>query len=59
MIVTDDTSVSAYPIVKNHVKAFDKNKTALFTRLHGERAAEIDRKLGIDYTLYHSLNMQG
>ena len=48
-LITDDTSVPSYPIKKDHVADFDKNKTALFTRHHGERAAEIDKKLGVDY----------
>ena len=30
-----------------------------FTRYEGDRAATLDKKLGIDYTLYNALNMQG
>ena len=57
-LITDDMRVPSYPIQKDHVAAIDKNKNALFTRHHGERASEIDRKLGIDYQLYNALNMQ-
>ena len=57
-MITDDTRVPVWPIQKDHVKAWDKNKTAMFTRHHGERAAEVDRKLGIDYQLYHAMNLQ-
>ena len=56
-MITDDMSAN-FPIQKDHVVAFDKHKTAMFTRHHGERASEIDKKLGIDYNLYHALNMQ-
>ena len=56
-LITDDHQVSSYPIQKEHVKAFDNNKTALFTRHHGARAAEMDKKMGVDYQLYHAMNM--
>ena len=29
-----------------------------FTRYDGDRAATLDKKLGIDYNLYNALNMQ-
>jgi len=29
-----------------------------FTRMEGDRAQTIDKKLGIDYHLYNALNMQ-
>jgi len=50
--------VPFYPIRKEHVKSIDKNKSSLFTRMNHERAADIDKKLGIDYSLHNSLNMQ-
>ena len=56
-MITDDTRVPSFPIQKDHVVAFDKNKTAMFTRHHGERAELMDKKLGVDYQLYHALNM--
>ena len=56
-IVTDDVSVDSFPIKKDHVLTFDKNKTALFTRYTGTRAALLDRKLGLDYDVYHALNL--
>lgn len=36
----------------------DKHKTAQFTRFEGDRAAQLDHKLGVDYQLYNALNMQ-
>ena len=57
-LITDDMRVSSYPIKKEHIGSIDKNKTALFTRMNIERSADLDKKLGIDYNLYHSLNMQ-
>ena len=57
-IITDDQSVDSFPIKKDHVTHFDKNKTALFTRLTGTRAALLDQKLGVDYDIYHALNLQ-
>ena len=56
-ILTDDTRVPSYPIHKGHLSELDHNKTALFTRHEGDRAAVIDKKLGVDYPLYHALNM--
>ena len=50
--------VPTWPIKKDHVKVFDKNKQNMFTRAHGARAAEMDKKLGVDYDVYHALNMQ-
>ena len=56
-MLTDDMSAS-FPISKDHVVHFDKNKTGLFQRTMGERAAVTDKKLGIDYDVYNKLNHQ-
>ena len=55
---TDDFPTEHFPIVKDHVVHFDKNKTAMFARTKGERAAVTDKKLGIDYDVYNKLNKQ-
>ena len=57
-IITDDMRVPSYPIYKGHLDELDKNKSNVFTRYSGDRAAKIDQMLGIDYDLYHALNMQ-
>ena len=57
-IITDDMRVPSYPIYKGHLDELDKNKQNVFTRYSGDRAAKIDQMLGIDYDLYHALNMQ-
>mmetsp|Transcript_5519 Transcript_5519/g.7381 ORF Transcript_5519/g.7381 Transcript_5519/m.7381 type:complete len:211 (+) Transcript_5519:709-1341(+) len=57
-IITDDMRVPQWPIKKDHLSQLDNHKTALFTRYDGDRAAMIDKKLGIDYNLYNALNMQ-
>ena len=36
----------------------DQHRTAMFTRFEGERAAQLDKKLGVDYHMYNALNMQ-
>ena len=36
----------------------DQHKSAMFTRFEGERAAQLDKKLGVDYQVYNALNMQ-
>ena len=56
--MTDDTRVPQFPIRKGHLDELDKNKTNLFTRYTGDRDENLDKKLGIDYDLYHALNMQ-
>ena len=30
----------------------------MFTRFEGDRAAALDKKLGVDYQMYNALNMQ-
>ncbi len=57
-MITEDTRAVSYPINKEHVKLWDKNKTAQFVRHHGERSAVVDKRMGIDYDIYHALNMQ-
>ena len=56
-IITDDMRVPKWPISKGHLAELDHHKTAQFTRYEGERAKEIDKKLGIDYSVYHAMNM--
>ena len=57
-IITDDVSVSTYPVQKVHIREIDNNRNSQFTRGEGDRAAVLDKKLGIDYDLYNALNMQ-
>lgn len=57
-LITDDMRVPKYPIQKEILGVLDKHRTAQFTRYEGDRAAAIDKKLGIDYNLYNALNMQ-
>ena len=57
-ILTDDTRVPSWPISKKHLQMLDKHRTAQFTRFEGDRAAQLDHKLGVDYQLYNSLNLQ-
>lgn len=57
-IITDDMRVPGWPITKEHLGVIDKNKTAQFTRYEGQRALDLDHRLGVDYELYHALNMQ-
>ena len=57
-MITDDHQCINYPKGKDHLKVIDKNVTSRFTRFTGERAAQIDNRLGIDYDIYHQLNMQ-
>lgn len=52
-MLTDDMSASFPIISKDHVTSFDKNRTAMFVRLTGDRAAVTDKKLGMDYDVYH------
>ncbi len=49
---------SQYPVKKGHLGELDNNRTMRFTRYDGDRAATLDKKLGIDYNLYNALNMQ-
>ena len=51
-MLTDDTRVDSFPIPKDHVHVFDKNINNRFIRYHGARAAEMDKKLGVDYSVY-------
>ena len=51
-MLTDDTRVDSFPIPKDHVHVFDKNINNRFIRYHGARAAEVDKKLGVDYSVY-------
>ena len=52
-MITDDHQCVTYPKTKDHLQVIDKNVTAMFTRHTGERAAHIDKRLGIDYDIYH------
>ena len=56
-IITDDTRVPSYPIQKMTLAQLDQHRTAMFTRFEGERAAQLDKKLGVDYHMYNALNM--
>ena len=57
-ILTDDMiGGPVFPIRKGHLDVLDKHKTTKFTKMDGDRAAMIDKKLGIDYSLYNALNM--
>ena len=40
------------------LQQLDQHKTAMFTRFEGDRAACLDKKLGVDYQMYNALNMQ-
>jgi len=44
-------------VPKHYLKGIDRHKNALFTKLEGDRAANLDKKLGIDYPAYHAMNM--
>ena len=57
-IITDDMRVPSYPIPKQHLKELDNHFTAQFTRYEGDRAGQMDQRLGVDYQLYNGLNMQ-
>ena len=57
-VITDDMRYSQYPVKKGHLGELDNNMTMKFTRYDGDRAATLDKKLGIDYNLYNALNMQ-
>lgn len=57
-VLTDDMRVAEYPIQKHHLVELDKNRTTQFTRHEGDRSAQIDRRLGIDYQLYNAMNLQ-
>ena len=57
-MITDDHQCVNYPKGKDHLGVIDKNVTTLFTRHSGERASQIDKRLGVDYDIYHQLNMQ-
>lgn len=57
-IITDDTRVPSYPIQKMTLAQLDQHRTAMFTRFEGDRAAQLDKKLGVDYHMYNALNMQ-
>lgn len=57
-VLTDDTRFAQYPVQKGHLGELDSNRTMKFTRMEGDRAQTIDKKLGIDYHLYNALNMQ-
>ena len=57
-IITDDMQVKEYPIPKHVIQGIDKHKTAKFTQYEGDRAQNLDKKLKVDYHMYHSLNMQ-
>ena len=56
-IITDDMQCQ-WPVRKDHLGQLDSHKTAQFTRHDADRSAVTDKKLGIDYKLYNSLNMQ-
>lgn len=57
-LIADDSHGVEHPIPKHHLKSIDKHKTTLFTKLEGDRAHDLDRKLGLDYELYHAMNLQ-
>lgn len=58
-IITDDMQIAEYPVPKNVIKGIDRHRTGQFTRMDGDRATEIDKKLGInDYSKYHAMNYQ-
>ena len=52
VLLTDDLSTN-FPVAKEFVTSFDHHKTAKFSRMVGERAAVTDKKLGLDYEVYH------
>jgi len=57
-MITDDHQCVDYPKNRGHLDVINKNTTNQFTRYTGTGALQIDRRLGIDYDLYHQLNMQ-
>ena len=52
-----DTMNEEFPIRKKHVNSIDLNRTSVFPQTTGLRAAALDQKLGIDYDMYHAMNM--
>ena len=58
IICDDQINGTQFPIKKNHLIELDKNRTTMFPGFEGSRAAEIDKKLGIDYSVYHAMNKQ-
>lgn len=54
-----DTVSDNHPIDRAHVRKFDKNRDNRFPQTTGSIAASLDRKLGIDYELFHQMNKQG
>lgn len=56
-IITDDVRVPSYPIKKGHLKVLDDFRDLQFTKYNGDRAEMIDKKLGIDHSVYNTMNM--
>ena len=52
MLLAEDTLIQEFPVTKNHVTYFDKNKTNRFCRFTGASAEKTDKDLGIDYDIY-------
>ena len=50
--------VAIYPVPKDYITSIDKQKAGLFTKFEGDRASTLDKKLGIDYNMYHAMNMR-
>ena len=58
-MVPIDTMIDSHPIDRLHVRKFDKNRDNRFPQTTGVRAESLDRKLGIDYDIFHAMNKQG
>lgn len=59
IMIPIDTVSDNHPIDRVYVRKFDKNRDNRFPQTTGSRAASLDRKLGIDYDLFHAMNKQG
>ena len=57
-IITDDMQIAVYPVPKEYITGIDRHRTTLFTSNEGDRASTIDKKLGIDYQMFHAMNMR-
>jgi hypothetical protein len=59
IMIPIDTVIENHPIDRVHVRKFDKNINNRFPQTTGSRAESLDRKLGIDYDVFHAMNKQG
>ena len=50
--------IAVYPVPKEYISGIDRHKTTLFTMNEGDRASTLDKKLGVDYNMFHAMNMR-